>query len=171
MVKIKTLIENLKNGQDTAFKKLDEQVEALGDIKIRSVQDTFYSIGDAPYENTHYAKRIVIYNDTNLSMKGESWKPDDLDMNLKDFASHLNLSKELDSLVMDCYNYGNKKTLREFLATPKIWFKHVGFLRGYRKGRGKEGEIRRGSDNWEHLKYELEKYGLKLLEKGNLIKD
>ena len=128
MAKIRTLVENLRNGYESAFDSLDKRVEELGEIEIKDVKDTAYPIGTTlSMDENKYIERIVLYDEKH-SVKGKSENPFSLvdDTDLMEFVNNTDFSnraiKALKGLYFQHKNYkGEKidkpriKTIRELV--------------------------------------------------------
>ena len=156
MAKVKTLVESLREGYETAFGNLDQKVENLGDISVTDVRDIVWPANRGlERSETSYIERIVVYEvkKSDKRLEGEPWRPA-LDMDLMEFAKVAGVPSGVESLLDYAYAEG-KKTIREFIAMPSDWFKKL-----YGDNRTRKA-----------LKKEFNKYGFKLYKRGNVIKD
>lgn len=121
MAKIKTLVENLRNGYKSAFDSLDKRVEDLGEIEIKDVKDTAYPIGTTlSKDEDKYIERIVIY-DEKQSVKGKSENPFKLtdDTSLLTFINNTNFSKRTINVLKEFY-YQKVNYKGEKMEKPRI---------------------------------------------------
>ena len=159
MLKVKTYIESLREGYQSALRSLDNYVEELGDIKIMDIRDSVLPDACSPdQKGASYLERIIVYQDTNIS-KGELWKPN-LDTDLMKFLKATDPPGGVWKIVEEARLNG-KKTIRELIAMPYTWFHGIDAIEEYANGK----------ENWDLLRRELNRYGFKLYKKGNVIKD
>jgi hypothetical protein len=166
MAKIKTLVENLGNGYESAFDSLDKRVENLGEVEIKDVKDTAYPLGTTLSEDaSKYIERIVIYDEKH-SGRGKSENPFKLsdDTSLLEFVNNTDFSSRAIKVLKELYypqiNYKGKemekpriKTIRELVPITYSTFIEYG------------PTVHPRLEVWKEIDTELRQHGYKLYNK------